>query len=144
MNGPALGKGDLINKLTATEQRHKVTNERPPELHTAMQALIKRKEKKKKCTCYNCDKEGHFSKECPSKLKRTRNERANKVTKGRTEFVYMNQLDGSQSSGSNTWILYSGASHHMVSSKRQLIEAKPLETPTIVVLKDGRSLKATH
>lgn len=39
MNGPPQGRGDLIHKLTATEQRHKVTNERPLELHTAMQAL---------------------------------------------------------------------------------------------------------
>jgi hypothetical protein len=36
MNGPALGRGDLINKLIATKQRHKVTNERPSKLHTAM------------------------------------------------------------------------------------------------------------
>lgn len=39
MNGPALRRGDLINKLTATEQRHKVTNERLRELYMAMQAL---------------------------------------------------------------------------------------------------------
>lgn len=47
MNGPMLGIEDLIKKLTTMEQ-HKVTNERPPEFYTAMQALIKEKERKRK------------------------------------------------------------------------------------------------
>jgi hypothetical protein len=104
----------------------------------------KRQEKKKKGTCYNCDKEGHFAKNCCSKPKRTREESTNKVIGGGTEFVFSTQLGGSQSNGLNTWILDNGASCHMVSSKTQLIEAEPLETPTIVVLGDGRSLEATH
>lgn len=32
----------------------------------------------------------------------------------------------------------------MVSLRSQLIEAEPLEIPTIVVLRDGQSLEATH
>lgn len=67
VDGPVLGRGDLINKVTATEQRHKVTNDRPLQLHTAMQALEKRKEKKKKGTYFNCGKERHFAKGCRSK-----------------------------------------------------------------------------
>lgn len=143
MNGPVLGRGNLINKLTVTEQQHKVTNERPPKLYIAIQALDKRKGKKKKGTCFNSDT-GHFAKECCSKPKRTPEERANKVIGGRTEFVFTTQLGGSQPNKSNTWILDSGASRHMVSSKIQLIKAKPLEIPTIVVLGVGQSLKATH
>lgn len=57
MNKSVLKRGDLINKLTAMEQQHRVTNERPPKLHTAMQALDNRKGKKKKDTCFNCGKE---------------------------------------------------------------------------------------
>lgn len=51
----------------------------------------------------------------------------------------MTQLDGS-----NTWILDSGASRHMVLSRLELIKAKPLDIPIIVVLRDGESLKETH
>jgi hypothetical protein len=36
------GRGDLMNKLIVTQQQHKVINERPPELHTPMQALHNR------------------------------------------------------------------------------------------------------
>jgi hypothetical protein len=144
MNRPALRRRDLINKQTATEQQQKVTNERLPELHTAMRALDKRKKKKKKGTCYNCSKDGYFARECRSKPKRAPKERANKVTGGGTEFVFTTQLGGSQSNKSNKWIVDSGASRHMVSSKTQLIEAEPLDNLTIVVLGDGQSLEATH
>lgn len=94
--------------------------------------------------CFNYGKEGNFTKECQSKPKKTPKKRANKVTSRRTKFVFTTQLGGSQSDKSNTWILDSGASRHMVLSRLQLIEAKPLDTPTIVVLRDGQSLKATH
>lgn len=57
----------------------------------------------------------------------------------------MMQLGGSQSNiRSNTWILDSEASRHMVSSKNQLIETNPLDVLTIAILGDGGSLKATH
>jgi hypothetical protein len=147
MNGPALGKSNLTNKLTATEQGHKVTNERPPKLHTAMQALdnrIRKLGKKKKGEYYNCRKEGYFAKECRSESKRMLEEGANTTMGGRTEFVFTTQLGGSTSSGSNTWIVDSGASQHMVSSKLQLIKVEPLGTPTKVVLEDEQSLKAMH
>lgn len=114
INDPILERGDLINKLTTSEQRHKVTNKRPPELHTTMQALDTRKRKRKKGVCFNCGKEEHFAKEYQSKPRRTLEEHANKVTSWRTKFVFTTQLGGSQSDRSNTWILESGASRHMV------------------------------
>lgn len=109
-----------------------------------MQVLDKSKEKIKKGTCFNCDKEGYFAKECSFKPKKTPKERANKVIGGRTEFVFATQLGGSQSNRSDTWIVDNGASCHMVSSKIQLIETKLLETLTIVVIWEGQSLMATH
>lgn len=36
MIGPILQKGDLINKLRATEHQHKVANKRPLKLHNAI------------------------------------------------------------------------------------------------------------
>jgi hypothetical protein len=113
MNGPALGRGNLNNKLTATEQRLMVTNERPLELHMAMQALnnrVKHPGKKKKGPCYNYGKEGHFAKECSLKPKRTPIEWGNRATRGGTEFIFTTQSSESTSNGSNTWILNSGAS----------------------------------
>lgn len=43
MNDYVLKRANLINKLATTEQRHKAGNKRPFKLHTAMQALNKRK-----------------------------------------------------------------------------------------------------
>jgi hypothetical protein len=110
-----------------------------------MQAQDKKKKKKKKGKCFNCGKEGHFTKECRSKPKQTSEERANRATEDDVEFLFTLQLGGSSTTnGPNTWILDSGASKHMVSSKERLINAEPLGVPTVVVLGDGRRLEATH
>lgn len=84
MNGTVLERADLINKLTTTIQHYKGANERPSKLHTSMQALDKRirkkkKKEKKKGVCFNYKKEGHFAKECQSKLRRILEEQENKV-----------------------------------------------------------------
>lgn len=56
MNDHVLGRANLINKFTAMEQQHKVVNDKPIEVHTAIQASNKRKRKRKKGTCFNCKK----------------------------------------------------------------------------------------
>lgn len=69
-NNPVLQRAELINKMTTTEQRHKAANEKPLELHIAMQALYKKKKKKKKKgTYFNYNKKSHFAKECQLKLR---------------------------------------------------------------------------
>lgn len=92
MNDPIFKRGDFIDKLTTIEQQHKATDERPSKLHSAMQALDKRKRKKKKGIYFSCGKKRHFTKECQLKPRRTPKERANKVIGGRKEFVFTTQL----------------------------------------------------
>lgn len=122
-----------------------MANERPLELYTTTQALDKRKRKKKKHTCFKYKKEGHFAKECQSKPRRLLKERINKVTRGRTKFMFTTQYAKSQSDvGSSTSLLDMGASQHMVSSKTRLFEVEPLDIPTIIVLGNRWKVGAMH
>lgn len=58
--------------------------------------------------------------------------------------MFTTQLGRSKSNKSNTWILDNRAYRYIVLLNLQLIEAEPLDIPTIVVLRDGQSFKATH
>lgn len=62
MNSRVLKRADFINKLIVIEQQYKAANKRPPKFHTTLQALNKRKRKRKKGVYFNCGKEGHFAK----------------------------------------------------------------------------------
>lgn len=88
INGLLLQRTNLINKLIATEQQHHATKKRPLKFHTTMQALDKRKRKRKKGTYINYKKERHFAKECQFKPRRSCKERAKKVNKEGKEFVF--------------------------------------------------------
>lgn len=57
MSGPILERANLNNKLSTTDQRHKAANKRPPELHTAIQALDKRKKKEEEGHIFQLRKE---------------------------------------------------------------------------------------
>lgn len=64
INGLVLERINLINKFIEIKQQQKATGKKPSKIQMTMQALDKRKRKKKKSTCFKCEKEGHFTKEC--------------------------------------------------------------------------------
>ena len=156
MNGAILSRLEVINKLTATEQRQNTIGGAPTlEPQTAMRAQTRGKTNtQKKGKCFKCGKIGHFAKQCRSTRRTARTdtekrspstpETANTAT---TEFLFATTFGESpdnHQNGKESWILDSGASAHMVCSFDQLIDPRPIERPTAVVLGDGRELAVTH
>ena len=141
MNGPDLTRQDLLNKLMATEERH-ISTKAAAELEplTAMKMITKRKTKQRPdVECYNCGKKGHYKRDCRSPKKSEEAAR----TATATEFIFAAHPRGKETSP-KSWLLDSGASAHMVARIDQLTDVQPIATPTIVVLGDGRELRATH
>ena len=91
------------------------------------------KKSKDHITCYNCDKKGHYASDCRSKKKES-SENDNQIAG--VAFMANNKLDETSS-----WILDSGASHHMVTT--DILENK-VESATSVVCANGKTLHSKY
>ena len=93
---------------------------------------VKSKRDKKDVVCYNCDKKGHYARDC--KLKKKDSNESNGVAS-----VAFLSIEGNNESITTQWILDSGATHHMTNV--DLLELKEQDT-TKVICADGKILTA--
>ena len=111
----------------------------------------KAKWSKKKLRCHYCRKLGHFKRDCPKLAERSQSEKTTKPKSNSvTEAVADDSSDGdamvvshSVSVGASaSWIVDSGATCHMCSSRQLFAEYCCLQKSEKVKLGDGRCLKA--
>ena len=116
--------------------------------------------------CFNCDKKGHFAKDCPQKSSSSSkskdkgkfkgkgkrkhhahatNEKEHRRKRSRVEtssssddeFVFVSTLTGTLSQDDDVWLIDGGASKHMTGCRTSLIEVKEKNSSLQVELGDN-------
>ena len=114
--------------------------------HSQAQAFMSRDSKykarpvKKTGACHNCGKQGHWIAECPSRIQRDAErhkvQRAN-IAQEPDLGDYLFSVGGGKSKSSNTWLVDSGATQHMTSSKEFMRNYKDFGPVDVHLADDG-------
>jgi hypothetical protein len=96
-----------------------------------------------KVRCYTCKKMGHYSSQCPHKHEKGKKKKHHAhvadVEEHKSkdeEFVFVLALTGTITQGSDTWLIDSGASKHMIGFKNSLSNLTEKDSSLQVVLGD--------
>ena len=114
--------------------------------HSQAQAFMSRDNKrkarpvKKTGACHKCGKQGHWIAECPSRIQedagRQRFQRAN-IAQEEELGDYLFLVGGNETKSSNMWLVDSGATQHMTSSKRFMRNYKEFGPVDVHIADDG-------
>ena len=124
-----------------------VRNARSKDSNYASRQFTKSREMPKKIICYNCNKEGHISRNCkaPPKAKNSQTSQPKWQKKGKFERTMLlqerNLAVHNRENKRNMWILDSGASSHY-SFKRENFNAINEDEESEIEIADGRVIKA--
>jgi len=124
---------NLTARLLDEEASMTAINEEGKALVTTKENPVK---KKKIFKCFNCNKKGHFAKDCRAPKKDTRKEKKDSENKG-TAFTCMMPSDSE-----DMWILDSGASAHMCYKREFFAELNQCEEFS-VTLGNNKELSVT-
>uniref|UniRef100_A0AAV1TL77 CCHC-type domain-containing protein n=1 Tax=Peronospora matthiolae TaxID=2874970 RepID=A0AAV1TL77_9STRA len=115
-------------------------------VHGQAQAFMSRDNKrngrpgKKTGACHKCGKQGHWIAECPSRIQedaeRHRFQRAN-VAQDEDLGKYLFSVGGEVAKSSNVWLVDSGATQHMTSSKKFMKNYKVFNPADVHLADDG-------
>jgi hypothetical protein len=118
-------------------------------------ALRHEKSTRKPIRCYECNQEGHISRNCPQKnaWKGTKPRGVQKLSKHKASAANTEDSDEStkqlfatgfitSSKDENKWIVDSGASQHMTANRQLLIDYEEFSKPEPVTLGDGYAVNA--
>ena len=138
---------DIIQTLMIEEKRRKskkeekqVENEHV--FHSKYKNDMKKNKFFKNVKCFNCNKMGHYARDCkaPNKGKQTKrkeNTNINVEIKDSKEIAFNTQE--SKNNNKRTWLLDSGATSHMCCEKSLFKELKPYQSS--IKVGDGRTVK---
>jgi hypothetical protein len=109
-----------------------------------------------KVKCFNCQRKGHFARDCPKirkgnkdkyhasiavedESRRTKTKEASGNQETKREYYLISTLSGSLTNGVESWLIDSGASRHMTINKEVLANFKEKEFSAQVELGDNAS-----